>query len=186
MIVVKSRSIATNWNVFHSDIGNTKSAMLNITDTPYTNSAYWNNTSPTSSVFSIGSGASGDINSSGNTYIAYCFANSDIIKAGSYTGNGSTDGVFVYTGFRPAWVMIKRTDSTSNWHMVDSERDSYNMAIRQLQANLSNTEISVAYGWDILSNGFKLRTDGNNFNASGGTYIYLAFAENPFKYANAR
>ena len=108
-------------------------------------------------------------------------------KVGSYTGNGSADGTFVYTGFRPAWIMTKRTDSTSNWLIIDVKRDIDNVAHHRLIANSTNAEAtSVVATMDILSNGFKRRDTNTDVNASGGTYIYLAFAEAPFKYANAR
>jgi len=118
--------------------------------------------------------------------IAYCFHSVDgFSKVGSYTGNGSSDGTFVYTGFRPAWVMVKRTDGIGNWIVMDSERDTYNVTDALLSANESAAE-SVDDKFDFLSNGFKNRDTGSWNNASGGSYIYIAFAENPFKYSNAR
>jgi hypothetical protein len=118
-------------------------------------------------------------------YIAYCFHSVEgFSKFGSYTGNGSADGPFVYTGFRPAFVMIKRTDSTGNWDMLDSVRDTYNVSTHRLHANNTNTETDNDRAIDFLSNGFKLRETG--INTSGATYIYACFAENPFKYSNAR
>jgi hypothetical protein len=106
---------------------------------------------------------------------------------GSYTGNGSNDGTFVYLGFRPRWVMIKRTDAaTYDWIILDSSRGTYNANIISLLMNGIIAEVSGTYSEDFLSNGFKLRNAGNGQNASGGTYIYAAFAENPFKYSLAR
>jgi hypothetical protein len=120
------------------------------------------------------------------TYIAYCFHSVDgYSKVGSYTGNGNADGTFVYTGFRPSWVIIKRTDSTGSWNIADAVRSPDNEVDEQLQANLSNAE-STTFDFDFTSNGFKARTTDGARNASGGSYIYLAFAESPFKYANAR
>ena len=145
--------------------------------------AYWNSTSPTSSVFSVGT--SGESNQSTATYVAYCFAPVAGYSAfGSYTGNGSTDGPFVYLGFRPKFIMIKATSTTSDWNMFDDVRPDYNGNTAGLQANLSNAE-SSPYTTDFLSNGFKLRI-ANYVNVNAVSYIYAAFAENPFKYANAR
>jgi hypothetical protein len=127
------------------------------------------------------------VNSSAGTFVAYCFAAVDGYSAfGSYTGNGSTDGAFSYVGFRPRWVMIKRTDTTGNWFMYDTSRDTYNVTIQELYANLSNAEAAGTTDLDILSNGFKLRASSAGINASGGTYIYAAFAENPFRISRAR
>jgi hypothetical protein len=120
--------------------------------------------------------------------LAYCWAEiAGFSKFDSYTGNGSADGPFVYTGFRPKFVLIKRTDTTGNWRLHDTSRDTYNVTQAVLYPNLSNAEATGSNEyWDLLSNGFKLRTSDSEQNASGGTYIYMAFAENPFKNANAR
>jgi hypothetical protein len=128
-----------------------------------------------------------DINASGSTYVAYCFAPISGFSAfGSYTGNGSADGPFVYTGFRPRWLMIKRTDTAGySWIIRDTSRDPINVTYLDLYPDTSNAETSSNYT-DILSNGFKQRNLGPAWNASGGTYIYAAFAENPFKNALAR
>jgi hypothetical protein len=138
---------------------------------------------PTSSVFSLDDDyifGSGDC-------IAYCFANAEnLCRVGSYTGNGSTDGTFVYTGFRPAWVMIKRTNTTGSWVIQDSTRNPYNDLDLYLLAESSNAEATLANVADYCSNGFKLRLNASSTNASGSSYIYLALAEQPFKYANAR
>ena len=140
---------------------------------------------PTSTVFTTGSGVNG---TNGVTQIAYCFASIDgFSKIGSYTGNGNADGPFVYTGFKPAWVMHKRTDGTGQWAILDIERPGYNVADLILHANESNAEVDqTSFNLDHLSNGFKIRATNTYTNASGGTYIYMAFAEQPFKYANAR
>jgi hypothetical protein len=119
-------------------------------------------------------------------YIAYCFHSVEgFSKFGSYTGNGSADGPFVYTGFRPAFVISKRIDSASSWEMVDSARSPFNKTNEFLFANNSDAG-AAGYGYDLLSNGFKLRDFTAGMNVNGGTYIYMAFAENPFKYSNAR
>jgi len=184
MIIVKNRASATNWRVYHGALGNTKTLFLSTTGTPDTNSVYWNNTSPTSTVFSVGSddGVNGNV----NAMVAYCFAPVAGYSAfGSYTGNGSADGPFVYTGFRPRWVMIKRTDAAFGWYMYDTARDTYNIVGKEILANESSAEVSDS-DLDILSNGFKPRRSSNAFNASAGTFIYAAFAESPFAYARAR
>jgi len=183
MIITKLRTDASNWNVFHSSVGNTGILSLNTTGATTTNSQYWNNTSPTSSVFTTGTWYTGSL-----TAVAYCFAQVAGYSAfGSYTGNGSTDGTFVYTGFRPRWLMIKRTDATQNWAIVDTSRDTFNVSNKRLFANLSDAEdTGIPNFVDLLSNGFKFRDSNVSCNASGGTYIYMAFAESPFRYANAR
>jgi hypothetical protein len=187
MIIIKGRTgTANNWTVYHSAVGNTGALFLNLTNATDTGSAYWNNTSPTSSVFTINTGSGS--NTSTYNYVAYCFAAVAGYSAfGSYTGNGSSDGPFVYLGFRPRWIMIKRTDSATggSWGMWDSSRGTYNVNTPRLTANSPAAEDS--YGaTDFVSNGFKLRDTDVSWNGSGATYIYAAFAENPFKYANAR
>lgn len=182
MIIRKKRSGADAWNVYHSSIGNTGAVFLNLTNAVDTNSGYNNNTSPTSTVFSNGTDSM--VNGNGSTYIAYCFAEvKGFSKAFSYTGNGSTDGTFVYCGFRPAWIIIKKSDgSVQNWVMHDSKRSTYNLSQNKLYANLSDAEGTDAtnYNLDILSNGFKLRSSNSDVNSSGGAYIGFAIAENPF------
>jgi len=180
MIITKNRDSSTAWWVYHASLGNTKYIVLNTSAAEVTSSAAWNNTSPTSSVFSLG--ASNPSNA--NQDVAYCWAPIAGYSAfGSYTGNGSTDGPFVYTGFRPRYVMVKRTDSSESWFVLDTARSPFNVPTAWLAPNLSNAEGTDVL-FDILSNGFKQRSTSTN--ASGGTYIYMAFAENPFKYANAR
>jgi hypothetical protein len=120
-------------------------------------------------------------------YVAYCFAPIAGYSAfGKYTGNGSTDGPFVFTGFRPRYLLVKRTDSTGGWYVYDSVRDPANETnFGYLNAHLSNAEADFQ-AYDLLSNGFKNRSDNGFFNASGGSYVYAAFAENPTKFALAR
>jgi len=186
MVITKKRSSTSDWGVYHTSIGNTNYLLLDTTAASAASSTYWNNTTPTSSVFSIGTADA--VNISTATYVAYVFAAVAGYSAfGSYTGNGSTDGPFVYCGFRPRWVMIKRSDSTGNWLMFDTSRDTYNQAEKFLFANTSDSEqTSADVKLDLISNGFKIRQTSGNINASGGTIIYMAFAENPFKYSNAR
>ncbi len=186
MYIVKSRSAANNWCVYHVSLGNQYATLLNSTAGSYSNSNYWNNTSPTSTVFSLGNG--GDTNQSSATFVAYCFAQVAGYSAfGSYTGNGSADGPFIYTGFRPRYVMIKRTDSATNWYVFDTARNTYNVMTDELIPNSSNPQENNNRWIDCLSNGFKIRNDNvGQINANGGTYIYMTFAENPFKYSLAR
>ena len=187
-VLVKSRDTGQSWQTFHVGIGNTKSMHLNTTDTPDTASSYWQDTDPTSSVFSIGT--SNSVNQSSTDFIAYCFAPVEGYSAfGHYTGNGSSDGPVVFTGFRPAWLLIKNTtDGTDNdyWVLFDTARNEYNLADKTLIPNLNNAEGTTTHGVDFLSNGFKLRATHTSRNASGDTYIYAAFAEHPFKTSRAR
>jgi hypothetical protein len=186
MIIVKARGTTSDWFTYHSAMGATQGIYLNQTLAAITSANFWNNTAPTSTVFTNGTGV---VASPGNTAVAYCFAEvSGFSKFGSYTGNGSADGPFTYTGFRPSFVMIKRTDSTGDWCMFDTTRNTYNVVDAQLFADTSQTEAAIGSGTylDILSNGFKNRNTATDKNASGGTYIYMAFASNPFKYSIAR
>jgi hypothetical protein len=186
MMIFKDRtSGAQSWMVYHASLGNQAYLLLNLSNAVTTGSGVWNNTSPTSSVFSLGS-PNNNCNASGDTYVAYCWSEiAGFSKFGSYTGNGSTDGVFVYTGFRPKWVMFKRTDSAAGWLMLDSSRNTFNVMNNQLYANASDAESGGATA-DFLSNGIKIRETGGGTNASGGTYVFMAFAENPLKNSLAR
>ena len=177
MIFFKRRNTTANWNVYNSTIGATNKLNLNLTDASSA-SGDFNNTEPTSSVFSVAT--AGEVNASSSTYIAYCFAEvKGFSKFGSYTGNGNADGTFVYTGFKPAYVLIKRTDAAFGWFIFDIKRDTYNVASNYLLPYTTDAEASLTT-LDILSNGFKIRQSQSYINASGGTYIYMAFAENPF------
>ena len=174
MIIVKKLSGVSTWNVYHQAIGNGKGLYLNTTDAQTTYTGFWNDTSPTSSVFTVGA----DNTTNSATYIAYCFAEkTGYSKFGSYTGNGSTDGTFVYTGFKPAWIMIKRTDSTSNWLLYDNKREGYNQANDYLNPDNSNVEGGGDNYLDLLSNGFKTRVASQSINVSGETYIYMVLGQ---------
>jgi hypothetical protein len=187
MIIVKNRDATDAWQVYHA--ANTASPetdylVLNTTAATADALDRWNDTAPTSSVFSLGDGA--EVNTDTEDYVAYCFAEVEgFSKFGSYTGNGIADGPFVYTGFRPAFVLGKDSSSTNNWFIFDSVRDTYNVAGKILRPNLPNEELDSPPRIDLLSNGFKVRSTGLP-NDSGETYIYAAFAENPFKYSLAR
>ena len=185
MVIIKVRNAADNWPVYHVSLGNANAMFLNTTAQSQA-LTYWNSTTPSSTVFTLGSNLI--VNKSSDTFVAYCFAPVAGYSAfGSYTGNGSADGPFIYTGFRPRWLMTKRTDSSTSgdWNLVDTSRGTYNAVGPYLYANLSNAECNAAI-YDILSNGFKIRETGAGTNASGSTYIYAAFAETAFKFSNAR
>ena len=192
MIIVKNRTSVTNyWATYHSSLGNGQLLRINATDASIS-AGYWNNTSPTSTVFSVQANNL-EINQSGSNYIAYCFAQIKGYSAfGSFTGNGSTNGTFVYTGFKPAFFLVKGSSNTSDWIIFDNKRDPINVVGRLLLPNTSGSEsnlIATHYPLDFVSNGFKMRTDQltgtTSLNASGVTYIYAAFAENPFVSATA-
>ena len=182
MIIVKSRSGVGEWITWHTGINIQAKLSLNTSDAVYNpgTGIYWNSTLPTSSVFSVGT--SGSSNGNGTTYIAYCFAEKKgFSKFGSYTGNGSTDGTFIYTGFKPAYVMFKEISNINAWRIQDNKREPFNVVNNTIFANVSNAESTTgSHNNDFLSNGIKLRDSDTNMNRSGGTFIYMAFAENPF------
>jgi hypothetical protein len=184
MIICKHRNAVDNWIVYHTSLGGSPNYLwLNLTSSAGTSSAVWN-TFPTSSVFGVGT--DNLTNLSGGTYVAYCFAAIKGYSAfGSYTGNGSADGPFVYCGFLPRWVLIKRTDSTSGWLIIDTSRQAYNVQGPYLLANTSDAETTGTTVLDVLSNGFKSRSS-STLNTSSGTYIFAAFAESPFNISLAR
>jgi hypothetical protein len=188
MVIVKTKTnVVGDWMIWHTNL--TSGAFylkLNTSAAQASAASVWNSTVPTSSVFSVGTDQSTNFNSS-TTYVAYCWAEiAGFSKFGSYTGNGSTDGPFVYTGFRPKFIMIKSSSAVEQWDINDTSRDIYNVAQYWLAPNLSNAEGTVNPTMDILSNGFKIRMTGAPWNTSSATYIYMAFAENPFKNALAR
>ena len=186
MIIVKSLANTTSWMVYHSAIGNNSEIYLNGTNAAAGSSTAWQDTDPTSSVFYVAGGAGDGVNASGD-YIAYCFAEKKgFSKFGSYTGNGSADGSFIYTGFKPAFLMLKKTSGTGDWFINDVKRNTFNVVNTQLYPNLSVVEENTsATQLDILSNGFKLRgTSANALNSGNDTYIYIAFAEEPLVSSN--
>jgi len=177
MIITKNREQPDGWLVYHKSLGANNYLVLQTTD-PSSGSANKYLSVPTPTTYEIGN--SGDMNTNNEAYIAYCFAEKKgFSKFGSYVGNGSTDGTFVYTGFKPAWLMYKRTDDTTGaWEMWDNKRSTFNPENKALFANSSNAE-ATASNLDFTSNGFKIRVSSGGINASGSTYIYMAFAENP-------
>jgi hypothetical protein len=178
-IILKNRDASKNWIIYHKGIPNSPNEVLFLNlNNEAADQTRFNDTSPTASVFSIGSESTE--NTSGDNHIGYCFAEKQgYSKFGSYTGNGNADGPFVYLGFKPAWILFKRTDATEDWFLFDSKRDISNPNNDRLLPNLSNAE-SESEELDFLSNGFKIRTGSSAVNTSGGTYIYMAFAEHPF------
>jgi hypothetical protein len=182
-IIHKNRSVVDDWSVWSSALPNTTGYKLYLNSTSAQQATSNYPTLPTSSVFYVGAGV--EVNGNTNNMIAYCFANTDTTKVGSYTGNGSSDGPFIYTGFRPAWIMIKNLASGENWQIHDSGRDPYNVVTQRLHANTSGTDVTSTF-MDFVSNGVKCRNFSGGFNSSGATFIYLAFASSPFKYSNAR
>jgi len=187
MIIIKARSATESWTVYHKDLTSAAyNLTLNDTSAEANNPSHFNSTAPTSSVFSIGT--SGRVNVSSQTQIAYCFAGKQgYSKFGSLTGNGNADGAFVYTGFKPAWIMYKRTNSGADdsWVIADNKRDIDNVVQKYIFADQSNAEGTTNFV-DFLSNGFKYRLADNTTNGSGNSYIYMAFAENPFVTAGTK
>ena len=185
MIITKDRDNGTfNWAVWVTGFTKDEYILLNTTGAKASYVTLWYSV-PDSSKFYIGSTGTG-LNNGTDKMVAYCFAQIAGFSAfGSYTGNGSADGPFVYTGFFPRYVMIKRTDTTGNWYIHDTARPNQNAQGYFLLANSSAAESGQSNDWDMLSNGFKLRDSFAGFNASGGTYIYMAFATSPFASSNA-
>tara|TARA_Y100000401_G_scaffold112253_1_gene111468 strand:+ start:3483 stop:6068 length:2586 start_codon:yes stop_codon:yes gene_type:complete len=195
LIITKGRTasgsgFSDDFCVYSEPLGNGSSVFLNTGAAKVDSSMYWNSTSPTSTVFSLANDTT--TNESGRSYAAYCFSNIDgYSKVGSYTGNANADGPFVYIGFRPAFVIIKATAGTEEWYMFDNKRNTYNSVNQYLHPNSNSAENGYAQGdsqniVDFLSNGFKIKHARNALNTSGSDMIYLAFAESPFKYSNAR
>ena len=187
MVIVKTRdSSSAPWYVWHKNFSNlTDDYMrLNATNAKQTQSSGWG-AGMTSSVIGLRAGYT---TVATEDHIAYCFAEIEGYSSfGSYTGNGNSDGTFVYTGFRPAFVVIKESTSTGSWVMLDTTRSTYNVINNDsLWADLSSAEGGSSSYFDMLSNGFKIRDTDSDKNTSGQTYIYMAFAENPFKNALAR
>jgi hypothetical protein len=181
MVMIKNLTSNENWVVYHASLGATKHLRLNGTEAQATQAGQFNNTEPTSSLISLGD--FGSVNESPGNYIAYAFAEKQgYSKIGSYKGNGNADGTFIYTGFKPAFFLVKRSSAAETWLMYDNKRLGYNAYNNPLQADSANSE-STGNGTnmeiDLLSNGIKIRGTVNATNSSGSTYIYMAFAEAP-------
>ena len=186
-IIIKNRDRSVNWAVYHHNLGNTQGIWLNNDSAVISDIGFWNNTSPTSTVFTTGNGNGYTTNGIAENYIAYCWAPvPGYSQFGYYTGTGAgeTNGPFVYCGFRPAFILLKVATSGYNWYMFDSKRPGYNNVSNRLFADVENAEVTSGDPQlDILSNGFKLRAGNSNY---AGTAIYAAFAEAPFKFSNGR
>ena len=183
MIIVRKRNSAENWLVYNEKLTASNYLLFNSTGASGADNM-WNSTEPTSSVFTVN--AVDGANGSGGNYIAYCFADvQGYSKFSSYVGNGNADGTFVYTGFKPAWVMVKNTNAVNHWAIYDNKRIGFNTENNYLRADGSYAEGSETWGdFDLLSNGFKPRATDAMINSSGNTFIYMAFAENPFVASN--
>ena len=182
MIIIKTRAGADRkWVVYHKNVGATKHLHLNETTTEATDQYQFNNTEPTSGTFTLGD--EGEVNKAASTYVAYCFHSvKGYSQIGEYSGgNANADGPFVYPGFKPAFVLVRDSDNAENWLMYDNERPGFNLNNDHLFANTNDQETSsTANTMDFLSNGFKIRSTNNGLNRSGGTFLYMAFAEHPF------
>jgi len=190
MTIIKQRNSTNGWNVWATgyNSGDYDSfGELNSSDA-------WNANQGSNGPFTAAPGATlltltayGQVNGSSNTYVGYAFSDIEgYIKSGTYAGNGNTDGAFIYTGFRPAYVMTKMTDGGAEWTIYDDKRDPFNEADHVLQADIADAERTDLDEIDIVSNGFKCLSTGGRTNQSGKNYVYLAMAHNPFKYATAR
>ena len=175
MVIVKTLNSSNNWAVYNKTIGNTKRLSLDETNAEASSRIEWNNTTPTSSIITFGNYSAVNTN---QNYIAYCFHSVvGYSKIGSYTGNGSTTGPIVTTGFESAWIMVKRTDNTSAWNIQDNKRNTTNPRTSVLQASSSDIEYtSSSYAIDFNATGFQIVNSDNGWNTSGGTYIYMTFA----------
>jgi len=182
MIIFKNRSDADAWGVYHESIGSNAALYLN--EDAGNDGTLWNNTAPTSSVFTVQNNSA--VNGSGNNIIAYCFAEKQgYSKFSSYEGNGNVNGTFIYTGFKPAFVMVKPVDASDNWVMFDNKRDTFNSSTSPFNfyANTAGVETTDTGQLDFTAQGFKIRNGGNTVNRTS-TFIYMSFAEEPFVASN--
>ena len=186
MVIIKNLTTQEGWVVGHEGMGWTKIMKLNTTAAEVTSSAYFGDVAPSATLVTLGD--DGGVNTNTDNYIAYCFSEiSGYSKFSSYTGNGSADGPFIYTGFRPAFLIYKPVDQVDNWELQDNKRDPFNPMDTLLYPNATNAEsdpASTTDRLDFLSNGFKMRTASSDYNGSGYDYIYIAFAEAPFVNSN--
>ena len=178
-VIVKRLDVATDWQVYHETVGATEYLRLDDNMAPATSSTVWNDTAPTSTLFSIGTAS--EVNNSSGNYVAYCFAGKQgYSKFDGYTGNGDVDGAFIYTGFRPAMFIVKETSGTQGWTMIDNKRSPFNPTDGTLHPSGTAAEdTSSDFFVDLLSNGFKIRDTDTVFNGDGQTYVYFAWAESP-------
>ena len=181
VVLIKGRGGTENWVMYHhknTSAPETDVLKLNLTNATADESGNFNDTAPTSTVFT--SGDTGATNEDGNTYVAYCFAEKQgYSKFGSYTGNGNADGTFIYLGFNPKYFLLKSTSASQHWYVFDTARDTFNPSNSALQVSGSSAQ-ETGYPMDFVSNGFKIRHSDGAWNGNGSTYIYMAFAEHPF------
>ena len=180
MFILRGYTAAANWQVYNEAKGNTFNTQLNFNSASNSAANWWGSTSPTSTVCTVGA----DLIESGQTAIAYCFAEKPgYSKIGMYTGNGNADGAFVYTGFKPAFILVKNTTNSQSWYLLDIKRDTYNPIRTYLYAD-GNTNDQDHIFFDFYSNGFKARNTVSGYNADNDNYIYMAFAEAPLVGSN--
>ena len=179
VMMIKRRDDAGDWTVYHSTQGNEKFLRLNANNALGDQATYFNDTTPTSTVFTVGS--AGDVNTSSGTHVAYCFTDiQGYSKFGNYTGNGNTGGPFIYLGFKPALIIVKATDA-DNWRMYDHNRaNGHNVIYVRITADTNSAESQDDNECDFLSNGVKFRSSSGGVNSSGQEYTYMAWAEHPF------
>ena len=180
MILVRNRDVGDPWAVYYGDA--TDYLVLNDTAATVDNAAWWNDTAPSSTVFTVNTDHS--VNADGEDYIAYCFANvQSFSKVGTYVANANVDGPFIYCGFKPAWILRKALPRAEPWMIIDNKRNPVNVAASNLDASSNGAESTTAdYDIDFVSNGFKVKSGATSYgnHTVGNIYIYMAFAENPF------
>ena len=183
--MVKQLTSSYNWAVQHGSLANTNILNLNTSDVSASNDAF-HNTYPTSTLITLGSSTYTNAAAGNKDYVCYAFVPvTGYSSIGVYTGNGNANGAFVYTGFRPAFVMMKRDANSEDWHLYDNKRaNSFNVADKTLDPNNTNADYTIADGVDLLANGFKIRASATALNGSGSTHIYAAFAESPIVGSN--
>ena len=183
-IIIKNRLTAQSGFVYHYEIGPNNYMILDATNAASASSTAFNNTAANTKVFSVGTSTIGNQNLAGQ--VAYCWAEiPGYSKFGKYVGNGEVNGIFVHLGFSPKFILIKRSSDATNWRILDTTRDPFNVVSKEIYPNLSSAEANFVT-LDVVSNGFKIRNNDAAYNTAGGTYVYAAFAENPFQNANAR
>jgi hypothetical protein len=189
MIFLKSMDDADQWTVYVAAEGNTKALYLNLNNAKVTSTGFWNDTTPTASVFSLGNDT--QVNKTGSDFIAYCFHSIEGYSSADsyYKGNGNANGPFIYLGFTPKFVIAKNIDLADDWEIYDGTMNPYNYLDLGLKPNTNGAEYALNTNnraWDFLSNGFKVRGTNAGINTNDDSILYLAFAESPFKYSNAR
>ena len=185
VVIVKALNSASyDWGVYHASLGNTKNLRLNLTDAEATSTAFWNDTTPTSTLVYLGS--NGTVNADSINYVAYCFAEvKGFSKFGLYEANGNADGPFIYTGFKPGFVMIKAKGQTESWYIMDTKRPGYNTNNYYYKPNNAEAQgTSTTLAMSLLSNGFKINNNDTSMNSSGQGYVYFAFAAAPLVGSN--